>query len=83
MTESPYRFRQVSYRFSVFDIDLGHFARFAQLPYDVVIFGHTHHAGSMPLNRNRARYFNTGSWKQDPHYITIDKGEISLKRWQG
>ena len=55
----------------------------SQRGFDAVIFGHTHHAGSMPLNRNRARYFNTGSWKQDPHYITIDKGEISLKRWQG
>jgi UDP-2,3-diacylglucosamine pyrophosphatase LpxH len=55
----------------------------SQRGFDAVIFGHTHHPGVMPLNANRALYYNTGGWARDPHYLTIDDGEITLKRWRG
>ena len=55
----------------------------SQRGFDAVIFGHTHHAGTMPLKGNRAQYYNTGCWSRDPHYITIEEGDISLKPWRG
>ncbi len=51
--------------------------------FDVVIFGHTHHAGVVPLNDARASYVNPGSWFHAPHYIEIDEGAVSLKPWHG
>jgi UDP-2,3-diacylglucosamine pyrophosphatase LpxH len=53
----------------------------AQRGFDAVIFGHTHCPGELLVNRNRARYFNTGSWFHQPHYIVIDEGEVELKPW--
>jgi UDP-2,3-diacylglucosamine pyrophosphatase LpxH len=50
----------------------------AQRGFDEVVFGHTHYAGELPLNRNRSRYMNTGSWFRDPHFVTIDRGEVTL-----
>ena len=55
----------------------------SQRGFDVVIFGHTHYAGSLPLNGNRARYLNTGSWFNDPHYVEIDEGRVEIKAWPG
>jgi UDP-2,3-diacylglucosamine pyrophosphatase LpxH len=55
----------------------------AQRGFDFVIFGHTHHAGVVPLNGNRASYVNPGSWFQEPHYIVINDGDVSLKPWRG
>jgi UDP-2,3-diacylglucosamine pyrophosphatase LpxH len=46
--------------------------------FDAVLFGHTHYPGELPLNGNRARYLNTGSWFRDPHYVTIDNGVVTL-----
>ena len=51
--------------------------------FDAVIFGHTHHEAMLPLNRQRAMYYNPGSWFRRPHYLTIDRGEIALKPWTG
>ena len=53
----------------------------AQRGFDSVIFGHTHHVDDLPLNRNRSRYYNTGCWARNPHYLTIDDGVIALKPW--
>jgi UDP-2,3-diacylglucosamine pyrophosphatase LpxH len=53
----------------------------AQRGFDVVIFGHTHRAGELPLNRNRARYLNTGSWFNAPQYVAITDGEVELRPW--
>lgn len=47
--------------------------------FDAVVFGHTHYAGELPLNQNRARYLNTGSWFREPHYVTIDNGVVTLE----
>jgi UDP-2,3-diacylglucosamine pyrophosphatase LpxH len=53
----------------------------AQRGFDAVIFGHTHRHGVLPLNGNRARYLNTGSWFDQPHYVVIDNGEVELRPW--
>ena len=53
----------------------------AQRGFDAVIFGHTHYHGVMPVNGNRARYLNTGSWFNQPHYIVIEEGEVELRPW--
>ena len=50
----------------------------AQRGFDAVVFGHTHYAGELPLNQNRARYLNTGSWFRDPHFVKIDNGVVTL-----
>jgi UDP-2,3-diacylglucosamine pyrophosphatase LpxH len=55
----------------------------SQRGFDAVIFGHTHFHGVVPLNGTRARYFNTGSWFGNPHFITIEDGEIELRPWVG
>lgn len=49
--------------------------------FDAVIFGHTHQPGTLPLNGNRARYFNTGSWFTKPYYVVIEEGNVELKPW--
>ena len=51
----------------------------ARRGFDAVVFGHTHYAGELPLNGNRARYLNTGSWFRDPHYVRIENGAITLQ----
>jgi len=48
--------------------------------FDSVIFGHSHHAGSIDLGDGK-QYFNTGSWLIRPDYLEIDNGKISLKTW--
>lgn len=50
----------------------------ARRGFDAVVFGHTHYAGELPINNNRARYLNTGSWFKDPHFVTIDNGAVTL-----
>jgi UDP-2,3-diacylglucosamine pyrophosphatase LpxH len=49
--------------------------------FDAVIFGHTHHAGVIPINGSLASYVNTGAWSRQPHYATIESGVIELKPW--
>lgn len=53
----------------------------AQRGFDAVIFGHTHRHGVLALNGNRARYLNTGSWFNQPHYIVINDGDVELRPW--
>jgi UDP-2,3-diacylglucosamine pyrophosphatase LpxH len=53
----------------------------AQRGFDVVIFGHTHRPGEAPLNGQRARYLNTGSWFDLPQYVAITDGKVELKPW--
>jgi UDP-2,3-diacylglucosamine pyrophosphatase LpxH len=55
----------------------------SQRGFDVVIFGHTHHPGVLPLNGNAASYVNTGAWARHPHYAVITEGEIELRPWTG
>lgn len=54
----------------------------ARRGFDVVIFGHTHRPGELPLRGNRARYLNTGSWFNGPHYVKIADGEVELIPWE-
>jgi len=49
--------------------------------FDVVVFGHTHHPGSVELE-NGSQYLNPGSWMLSTHYISIDQGQVALKEWQ-
>jgi len=53
----------------------------AQRGFDAVIFGHTHNACVLPLNNDRAKYFNTGSWFDQPYFIEINHGDIKLQPW--
>lgn len=48
--------------------------------FDVVIFGHTHHAGEADLGDGK-RYLNSGSWLMGTPYIEILNGEVTLRRW--
>ena len=48
--------------------------------FDVVVFGHTHHAGTTKL-LNGSRYFNTGSWLMQTPFLEINGHQVSLKRW--
>lgn len=48
--------------------------------FDVVIFGHTHHASMLEFG-NGQQYVNTGSWLVVPAFAEIDHGEVVLRRW--
>ena len=50
--------------------------------FDYVVFGHTHHVGEIELAEGQ-KYFNSGSWMWDTHYVEIVNGQVSLKRWAG
>jgi UDP-2,3-diacylglucosamine pyrophosphatase LpxH len=45
--------------------------------FDVVTFGHTHVPGEVRLPSG-ARYFNTGSWLNDPYCVVLDHGQVSF-----
>ena len=47
--------------------------------FDSVIFGHTHHPGS--IQNNGVEYHNTGSFMLNPYYALIDSGKVQLKQW--
>jgi UDP-2,3-diacylglucosamine pyrophosphatase LpxH len=49
--------------------------------FDVVVFGHTHHAGEADLGAG-CRYFNSGSWLMGTPYIEILNGETKLRYWE-
>lgn len=49
--------------------------------FDAVIFGHTHHRGSMALPDGKT-YYNSGSWLLSFDYVEIIEGEIALKTWE-
>jgi UDP-2,3-diacylglucosamine pyrophosphatase LpxH len=48
--------------------------------FDVVVFGHTHHAGQTDLPTG-GRYFNTGSWLMGTPFLEIHNGNVCLRRW--
>ena len=48
--------------------------------FDSVIFGHTHHPGS--IERRDLSYYNTGSFMLKPYYALINAGEIKLCQWE-
>lgn len=52
----------------------------AERGFDSVIFGHTHHPGT--INRPELDYHNTGSFMINPTYALIESGEIRLKQWK-
>jgi UDP-2,3-diacylglucosamine pyrophosphatase LpxH len=47
--------------------------------FDVVVFGHTHRSGESKIDLNKY-YYNTGAWFYYPHYLEINKGEITLHK---
>jgi UDP-2,3-diacylglucosamine pyrophosphatase LpxH len=53
----------------------------SQRGFDVVVFGHTHHAGSADLPEGK-KYYNTGSWLMGTPFLEINEGTITLRRWQ-
>lgn len=48
--------------------------------FDVVIFGHTHHASAVDFG-NGHQYVNTGSWLVVPAFAEIVEGDVVLRRW--
>jgi UDP-2,3-diacylglucosamine pyrophosphatase LpxH len=50
--------------------------------FDGVVFGHTHHAGVVPMPEDKL-YVNSGSWLLDTNFVVIEKGDMTLKRWAG
>ncbi len=52
--------------------------------FDVVAFGHTHHAELVELVElgESKTYVNSGSWLLRPNYIWIEDGEVSVEIWQ-
>ncbi len=48
--------------------------------FDVVVFGHTHHAGTAPLPEGK-RYFNCGSWLMGTPFVEINDGKVELRFW--
>jgi UDP-2,3-diacylglucosamine pyrophosphatase LpxH len=49
--------------------------------FDTVIFGHTHHPESTELP-GRGRYVNSGNWLRGSHYVDVDRGAVTLHRWE-
>ncbi len=50
--------------------------------FDVVIFGHTHRAGIIPLTEDKDKtYFNPGGWVGKPCFLRIEDGDIELVQW--
>jgi UDP-2,3-diacylglucosamine pyrophosphatase LpxH len=47
--------------------------------FDVVIFGHTHHAEQISLPSGM--YVNAGNWMKGSTYVDIDRGEVQLRTW--
>ncbi|MCX7832574.1 MAG: UDP-2,3-diacylglucosamine diphosphatase [Actinobacteria bacterium] len=45
--------------------------------YDVVVFGHTHHAEILSIFENKF-YVNLGSWFKNQNYLLIDKNILQL-----
>ncbi len=49
--------------------------------FDTVVFGHTHRAESVELNPGKW-YVNSGNWMHGGTYVEIDRGQVTLRRWQ-
>lgn len=49
--------------------------------FDIVVFGHTHHAGEADLPTG-GKYFNTGSWLIGTPFLEIIEGQVTLRRWE-
>lgn len=56
-------------------------AELARRGFDAVIFGHTHHPGTIDLE-DGCTYLNPGSWLLSTHYVEIVEGEVRLKTWR-
>lgn len=48
--------------------------------FDAVIFGHTHRPTAVELGGGRM-YYNSGGWVDDPYFITVDQGNMSIAPW--
>jgi UDP-2,3-diacylglucosamine pyrophosphatase LpxH len=48
--------------------------------FDAVVFGHTHHAESVELLPGK-QYLNSGNWMHGGTYVEIDRGQLTLQRW--
>ena len=53
-------------------------AEIADRGFDAVVLGHTHRAGEVDLGGGH-RYYNTGSWLDDPHVLEIVEGATRLR----
>ncbi len=53
----------------------------SQRGFDVVVFGHTHHAGESDLPEGR-KYYNTGSWLMGTPFLDINNGKTVMRRWE-
>jgi len=51
-----------------------------QRGFDTVIFGHTHHPGTVDFGE-RGKYVNSGSWMVKRNLVLIENGTVSLKLW--
>lgn len=47
--------------------------------FDSVVFGHTHHPGS--IHTEKLNYYNTGSFMLKPYYALVEAGSIKLCQW--
>lgn len=48
--------------------------------FDTVIFGHTHKPEHVRLESGQ--YVNSGTWMQGSTYVQIDRGKVTLKKWE-
>ena len=60
-----------------------HYSRlcYHHLPHQYYIYGHTHYAMHIPLNKE-ATFTNLGSWFDIPHYAIYDGTKLQLKKWK-
>jgi UDP-2,3-diacylglucosamine pyrophosphatase LpxH len=49
--------------------------------FDAVVFGHTHNPETVVMPE-RGVYVNSGNWLRGSHYVDIDRGTVTLKRWE-
>jgi UDP-2,3-diacylglucosamine pyrophosphatase LpxH len=49
--------------------------------FDAVVFGHTHHPERVELPSGT--YVNSGTWMTKGSYVDIDRGEVTLRTWEG
>jgi UDP-2,3-diacylglucosamine pyrophosphatase LpxH len=48
--------------------------------FDTVIFGHTHNAEVVEVPGGT--YVNSGNWLRSSHYVEINEGLVTLRRWE-
>ncbi len=49
--------------------------------FDAVVFGHTHRPELVELGDHGQLYVNSGTWMRGQSYVKIDRGVVTLERW--